>query len=265
VAADTHGGFIADADVIGEVAESPETVPVVDRIAETFGQAPAAVLADGHHATGANIEEFEARQIAFLSPVAEQGPQPGNPAFREDPTQPVAVEEREHLPINPQTKKLDKSCFKWDEEAGCYYCPEGKRLDFEKTKPDVRQGQKITLKVFRCHDCGGCPLAEKCISNKSNGGRTVTRDEYAAARERQAERMQRPEAKEQYKRRLHGAETPFAWIKDVLGLRQFLLRGLEKVKTEWLWACTAYNLRKLLLGIARLRAELAATMRTAEG
>ena len=37
-------------------------------------------------------------------------------------------------------------------------------------------------------------------------------------------------------------------------IRPFLLRGLEKVRTEWLWACTAYNLRKLLGEVARLRA-----------
>ena len=37
-------------------------------------------------------------------------------------------------------------------------------------------------------------------------------------------------------------------------IRPFLLRGLEKVRTEWLWACTAHNLRKLLGEVARLRA-----------
>jgi len=35
-------------------------------------------------------------------------------------------------------------------------------------------------------------------------------------------------------------------IKQVVGLRQFLQRGLEKVRTEWLWACTAFNVRKLI-------------------
>lgn len=264
-ATDTHGSYIVDTDVIGEVTESPQTVPAVDRIEETFGEQPAAVLADGHHATGANIEQFEARGIEFFSPVAAQGPQPGNPAFRDDPTQPVAASERDQLPVNPQTKKLDKSCFVYDAEQDCYFCPEGKRLEFEKTKPEVRQGQKITLEVYRSDDCAGCPLREACVSTKNKGGRTVTRDEHSPARERQGAKMHTPEAKERYKRRLHGVETPFAWIKEVLGLRQFLLRGLEKVKTEWLWACTAYNLRKLILGVARLRAKLAATMADAEG
>jgi transposase len=264
-ATDTHGSYIVDADVIGEVPESPQTVPIVDRIEETFGEQPAAVLADGHHATGANIEQFETRGIEFCSPVAEQGPQPGNPALRDDPTQPVAASAWDQLPVNPQTKKLDKSCFVYDAEQDGYFCPAGKWLDFEKTKPEVRQGQKIILAVYRCDDCADCPQRGACVSTKNKGGRTVTRDEHSPARERQAARMHKPEAKERYKRRLHGVETPFAWIKEVLGLRQFLLRGLEKVKTEWLWACTAYNLRKLILGVARLRAKLAATVAEAEG
>ena len=32
-----------------------------------------------------------------------------------------------------------------------------------------------------------------------------------------------------YNQRMHLAETPFAIIKSILGVRRFLLRGLEKV------------------------------------
>ena len=31
----------------------------------------------------------------------------------------------------------------------------------------------------------------------------------------------------------------------MMGMRQFLLRGLTKVRAEWTWACTAYNLKRL--------------------
>ena len=54
-------------------------------------------------------------------------------------------------------------------------------------------------------------------------------------------------------------EIPFGILKAVMGVRQFLLRGLEKVKTEWLWACTAFNLAKLVREIARMRREFAHT------
>ena len=63
----------------------------------------------------------EARRQAGVNPAK-------NPALRDDPPQPVPVEQRDQLPINPQTKKLDKSCFVWDAENRCYYCPEAKQL-----------------------------------------------------------------------------------------------------------------------------------------
>ena len=60
-----------------------------------------------------------------------------------------------------------------------------------------------------------------------------------------------------YARRKWIAETPFGLIKQWMGLRQFLLRGLEKVRAEWLWTCTAFNLAKLLRNGQAVRAYLA--------
>ena len=45
-------------------------------------------------------------------------------------------------------------------------------------------------------------------------------------------------------------------VEQGLELRQFLLRGLEKVRTEWLWACTAFNMRKMIRAMAILRTEM---------
>ena len=64
-------------------------------------------------------------------------------------------------------------------------------------------------------------------------------------------------AKAAYKKRLHAGEVAFAHIKQAMGLRQFLLRGLANVRTEWLWSCTAYNVMKLVNYVAKLRAEFA--------
>jgi hypothetical protein len=51
--------------------------------------------------------------------------------------------------------------------------------------------------------------------------------------------------KAQYKLRQQTVEPVFGIIKSVLGFRRFLLRGLEKVKLEWLLVCAAYNLKRL--------------------
>lgn len=263
-AVDAHRDFIVYADVIQGTAENTQTVPMVDQLTEDFGQRPESVLADGMHATGPNIVAMEQRGVEFLSPLSYEAPAT-NPAVREDPHQPVPEAAWPQLPINPQTKKLDKACFVFDVESDRYYCPRGQTLEFEKSKGDIRQGQKITLRVYRCDSCAGCPLSPRCISEKSQGGRTITRDVYTPDRERHAAKMQSPQARERYQLRFHAGETPFGWLKHVLGLRQFLLRGLEKVRTEWLWACTAHNLKKLITVVGRLRAQVMAGGFTVKG
>ena len=47
-------------------------------------------------------------------------------------------------------------------------------------------------------------------------------------------RLKTESGKKAYAKRAHLAETPDGFIKQVIGLRQFLLRGLDKVRTEWL-------------------------------
>jgi transposase len=48
-----------------------------------------------------------------------------------------------------------------------------------------------------------------------------------------------------YRRRAATVEPVFGTIKAALGLRQFLLRGIEKVRIEWDLVCLAYNTRRL--------------------
>jgi len=58
-------------------------------------------------------------------------------------------------------------------------------------------------------------------------------------------RMGGTRARKKYKARKHIAEPPFGWIKNVLGFRQFSLRGHEAVGGEWNLVCLAMNLRRM--------------------
>jgi len=51
--------------------------------------------------------------------------------------------------------------------------------------------------------------------------------------------------REKYKKRKQTVEPVFGIIKPVLGFRQFLLRGFDKVNIEWDLIALAYNLKKL--------------------
>ena len=55
----------------------------------------------------------------------------------------------------------------------------------------------------------------------------------------------RDEGTAAYRRRKWIAEPPNGWIKNVLGFRQFSLRGLHRVQAEWKLVCLALNLRRM--------------------
>jgi transposase len=251
---DGERGFIVDCDVLAEVNEGPAALPSVDRIAETFGQRPQRFLTDAGNNSGQIMAGMEERGVEFYAPVESNQPQAGNPACREDPHLPVPEAQWPQLPRNNQGR-LDKSCFVYVKAEDQYYCPQGHAMPFETTKPDKRGGEVIQRRVYRCAACAGCPLAVACLSPKSKHGRTINRDAYEEVRQRTAARMSGEAARKLYNQRPRIAETTFGILKLVIGMRQFLLRGLEKVKTEWLWAVTAFNVMKLSREIGKLRAE----------
>lgn len=60
-----------------------------------------------------------------------------------------------------------------------------------------------------------------------------------------AGKLKTPEGEALYRRRACTVEPVFGIIKAVMGFRQFLLRGLEKVSGEWNLVCLACNLKRL--------------------
>ncbi len=63
--------------------------------------------------------------------------------------------------------------------------------------------------------------------------------------EAMAHRLQTSEGKKLYAKRKHTPEPVFGIIKSVLGFRQFLLRGLAKVKAEWMLVTLAWNMKRM--------------------
>ena len=58
------------------------------------------------------------------------------------------------------------------------------------------------------------------------------------------QKMETEPAQQAYRQRGAVAEFPNAWIKAKIGLRQFRLRGLAKVRMELFWACLTYNVQQ---------------------
>ena len=59
------------------------------------------------------------------------------------------------------------------------------------------------------------------------------------------DKLKRAGWRSRYRLRKQVVEPVFGQIKQARGFRQFLLRGIDKVKAEWALICTAHNLTKL--------------------
>jgi transposase len=67
----------------------------------------------------------------------------------------------------------------------------------------------------------------------------------ATRTERMARKLLTKAGRAVYRKRKHTAEPPIGWVKNVLGFRQFSLRGCAKVCAEWKLVCAALNLRRM--------------------
>jgi transposase len=257
-AVDSHRGFIVDTDVNGDGYESQTTVPTVDRIEETFGKKPVKLLADNAHGTGKNLKELEDRDIEAYIPPQHGVMETDHPAQRDDLTKAVPESDWDKLPRSRQLQnKLDKSAFIYNSAQDCYYCPLGRKMEYVGDLVNQRNSGRVRIRRYLCQSCDDCPLAGACLMGKSKQ-RSVTHDEFEAPRQVMLKRLKTTAGQEIYGRRQWICETPFALIKNYLKFRQFLLRGLDKVKTEWLWACISFNLSKLVREVIRMRAEFSA-------
>ena len=94
----------------------------------------------------------------------------------------------------------------------------------------------------KASDCQSCAHKNACCPKTQ--ARTVYRLEENPIVTQFREAMQTPERKQIYRQRAQIAEFPNAWIKDKLKLRQFHVRGLNKVKAEAIWAVLTYNIQQ---------------------
>ena len=141
----------------------------------------------------------------------------------------------------------------YDAKSNTYTCANGKPLKETYQKHSKSSsGFQITTSVYECDGCDKCPLKEKCI--KAGGSKKPLEERhkvlYVSKRfQRQRETMEgkitSPEGKLLRVNRSIQAEGTFAYIKEDLDFRQFLLRGKEKVKAEWLLFSLALNILKL--------------------
>lgn len=141
-----------------------------------------------------------------------------------------------------EDKPYHSSHFEYDKETDTYSCPTGQQLTYYQNKRD--KTRKTEHRLYRTDACKQCPIKELCCP-KSKTKRTIQRELRQDLKDKMKSRLNSPAGKAMYNRRMHPVESIFGHFKHNLGYTQFLLRGLEKVKAEFIIMCLSYNLMKL--------------------
>ena len=138
--------------------------------------------------------------------------------------------------------RYPKTVFAYDAENDCYRCPADKLLT--RRGQQERDGKTYHNYASESSDCADCPHRTSCLTDKMPH-RKLARWEHEDVVDRQRQRMAES-GTSHMKTRASLAEHPFGTIKCQMGYRHFLMRGLEKVNTEFSLQMLTYNFKRVM-------------------
>jgi transposase len=226
-AVDAESGVIVAADltnVAPDVGHLPELVARVRALREAAGlpeEAPTTVSADAGYFSGDNVAEDGAGLDLLIA------------AGRDDPA--AAGSKAGIYPAD---------CFGYDATRDVWVCPADKLLLRQVTARGTRGRPSKHRYLADPTDCAACPLCSRCL--KPGEERRVLVAQRCRATGAMRFKLRQPQARRRYARRKAIVEPVFGQVKEDRGFTTLILRGLTLAAGEYLLACLAHNLGKLL-------------------
>jgi len=213
-----NGMLITAVEVVNSASDSGQLAPMLEKAEELTGQRVPVTLADGGYHTAASLEAGERRGQVLV--MGER--------YKDSCTGPYF-----------------KDQFEYDATTDSYICPHGQQLPFRGLRKSQLTGSR-SIRVYRASrtDCRTCQAFGVCTRDK-HAGRALWISSSDMLLRKHRKWMQTYEARSLYSRRKELIEAVFGILKDQLGARRFLLRGLANVRAEFILLATAFNLRTL--------------------
>ncbi|GAI98048.1 unnamed protein product, partial [marine sediment metagenome] len=201
-----NGMLITAAEVVNSASDSGQLAPMLEKAEELTGQRIPVTLADGGYHTAASLEAGERRGQVLVMAERYQG-EVQTPYFKDQ--------------------------FAYDATTDSYICPHGQRLPFRGLRKSQLTGSR-SIRIYRASrtDCRTCPAFGVCTRDK-HAGRALWVSSSDMLLRKHRKWMQTDEARSLYSRRKELIEAVFGILKDQLGARRFLLRGLVNVRAEF--------------------------------
>jgi len=159
----------------------------------------------------------------------------------------------------------DKFIYNYNQDT--YTCPVGNTLttnnSWYKKSTSRKRKYKFKRYTIKYSTCSKCPFAEICVGSKLkySHGRSIERGEYQQSLE--DNNTSAKQRKSEYKRRQAIVEHPFGTIKRQWGYTHTLLKGLEKVGSEFSIILLCYNLKRTIsiMGIKGVKEALKSVLK----
>jgi transposase len=226
-AVDAESGVIVAAaltNVAPDVGRRPTLVTRVRALREATGlpgEEPTTVSADAGYFSGDNVAEDGDGLDLLIA------------AGRDDPAA-----------AGSQAGIYLADCFGYDAARDVWVCPANKLLLRQVTAPGAQGRPSKHRYLADPADCAPCPLRARCL--KPGEARRVLVAQRCRATGAMRFKLRQPEARRRYARRKAIVEPVFGQLKEDRGFTTLSLRGLALAAGEYLLACLAHNLGKLL-------------------
>lgn len=227
-AAVTQSGVIMAAGSVREANDRNQLKPMIEQTEVNTQEEVKEVAADSGYGSYANYEYLEGRGIEGHIP---------DDHFQQYKSGEYQKEENRYHYTN----------FTYDAASNSYVCPEGKRLEYRRTRTQKTARRQWNHKVYKGTECGACQKRSLCTKAKV---RELLIDIREPLLQKMREKLISDEGRQKYFMRQYIIEPVFGHLKFNVGYRNFLLRGLKKVCAEFKLMCIGWNLKKMLkLGI----------------
>lgn len=220
----TEGQFVVGFSVHQRPGDPGCLVTHLQGVKEQLGRLPRKVIADSAYGSEENYAYLQQEQVGNYLKYNTFG-----------------KEQRARYKPNP----FAADQMEYDPEKDELICPAGKRLTYQySSHPKTENGYRAERRCYEAEDCSGCPMKERCT--KAQGNRKVYLGfQLKAWRQQARENLTSEEGKKLRSLRGVEVESVFGRLKEDWGFHRFLLRGIEKVKTEFGLLCIAQNMAKL--------------------
>ena len=217
-------GFVVNWSTHQNRNDNGTLIPHLERYERFFNKLPKSIGADSGYGNQENYEYLKEKHIKNYIKY---------PLFHKE-----------------QTKKFKSMKYNWqnmgyDEINDKFICPEGKKLEYVKTRYDKTETGFIQEnRVYECSDCSNCTHKSECT--KAQGNRQIRFNKKLWQLKNVARRnLMSEKGLEMRGKRAEYSEGIFGQIKWNMGFKRFLLRGLDKVDLEWGLLCFALNIKRM--------------------